>query len=376
MDIEYVRDLNRSYMIVKKEEEEDRFELRMLANNRIEGLLPFRENREGAELSLWYDISSRQSLDCYLEMNPLDKDFLRRLIRALLHLGEALSPYLLDQNHLLLDPETVYVKNDGKEFCFCYFPSEEGDIRESFRELMEFLLQKVDHRNEALRTAVYGIYQTITSQEYRLTDLLSGLEEQKDFIPEPELPEPEEAPKQRAIRYPEENPKQRAVRYPEENPKQRVIRYPEDTPKKAKKKLFLPVLEKKKKEEKEPEMEPVFFEREEGERVEEATTFISLKEEGARGELRYLGHGTERNLLITDSPFFIGTREGLAGKLDSQAVSRQHAKITRTPEGYVLQDLNSTNGTCRNGESLHYREKILLKPKDHILFADEEFLFL
>lgn len=31
-------------------------------------------------------------------------------------------------------------------------------------------------------------------------------------------------------------------------------------------------------------------------------------------------------------------------------VSRQHARITRTPQGYVLEDLGSTNGTVLDGE--------------------------
>jgi predicted component of type VI protein secretion system len=33
-------------------------------------------------------------------------------------------------------------------------------------------------------------------------------------------------------------------------------------------------------------------------------------------------------------------------------VSRQHARLTRTPGGYVLEDLGSTNGTFVNGERL------------------------
>ncbi len=33
-------------------------------------------------------------------------------------------------------------------------------------------------------------------------------------------------------------------------------------------------------------------------------------------------------------------------------VSRQHSRITRTPGGYVLEDLGSTNGTFVNGERL------------------------
>lgn len=38
--------------------------------------------------------------------------------------------------------------------------------------------------------------------------------------------------------------------------------------------------------------------------------------------------------------------------LGDAEVSRQHARITRTPAGYVLEDLGSTNGTFVNGERL------------------------
>lgn len=38
--------------------------------------------------------------------------------------------------------------------------------------------------------------------------------------------------------------------------------------------------------------------------------------------------------------------------LGDSEVSRQHARLTRTPGGYVLEDLGSTNGSFVNGERL------------------------
>jgi predicted component of type VI protein secretion system len=38
--------------------------------------------------------------------------------------------------------------------------------------------------------------------------------------------------------------------------------------------------------------------------------------------------------------------------LGDAEISRQHARLTRTPGGYVLEDLGSTNGTFVNGERL------------------------
>jgi hypothetical protein len=50
--------------------------------------------------------------------------------------------------------------------------------------------------------------------------------------------------------------------------------------------------------------------------------------------------------------------------LGDTEISRQHARLTRTPGGYVLEDLGSTNGTFINGERLAAPR--LLSPGDII----------
>ena len=49
-------------------------------------------------------------------------------------------------------------------------------------------------------------------------------------------------------------------------------------------------------------------------------------------------------------------------------ISRQHARLTRTPGGYVLEDLGSTNGTFVNSERLMAPR--VLKPGDMIAFGE------
>ncbi len=49
-------------------------------------------------------------------------------------------------------------------------------------------------------------------------------------------------------------------------------------------------------------------------------------------------------------------------------VSRQHARLTRTPGGYVLEDLGSTNGTFVNGERLMAPR--VLNPGDMVAFGE------
>jgi hypothetical protein len=49
-------------------------------------------------------------------------------------------------------------------------------------------------------------------------------------------------------------------------------------------------------------------------------------------------------------------------------ISRQHARLTRSPAGYVLEDLGSTNGTFVNGERISAAR--VLNPGDLIAFGE------
>ena len=60
--------------------------------------------------------------------------------------------------------------------------------------------------------------------------------------------------------------------------------------------------------------------------------------------------------------------------LDHDSVSRLHATVRLTPEGYLaVQDADSSNGTflCRNGRWIRVR-KVILGTQDRIRFGDRE----
>lgn len=80
---------------------------------------------------------------------------------------------------------------------------------------------------------------------------------------------------------------------------------------------------------------------------------------------------------ITSTEYRIGQNPELVDLAitDNKAVSRRHAVIRWTAEGYMIYDLKSANGTFVNGERLEGAGR-LLADKDEIMVADERFEFI
>ena len=73
-----------------------------------------------------------------------------------------------------------------------------------------------------------------------------------------------------------------------------------------------------------------------------------------------------KELKIDQDEIIIGRDSGNDIQIDNLAVSREHARIIRGPNYYLIEDLNSTNGTFVNGKMIN---KKFLKEEDEILIG-------
>lgn len=81
--------------------------------------------------------------------------------------------------------------------------------------------------------------------------------------------------------------------------------------------------------------------------------------------------GSRWVVTVDHSPFSIGRRDGSSLLLTSGGVSRRHAEILDTTDGWVLRDCGSTNGTHVNGKRLAGDH--LLRQGDQLRIADFRF---
>lgn len=89
--------------------------------------------------------------------------------------------------------------------------------------------------------------------------------------------------------------------------------------------------------------------------------------EGLRGSL------AGRKLELDKPAQVFGREAGNDVQVPDGRISRQHARIQRAADGYIIEDLGSTNGTFINGARL--RKPQALQPGDEIALGDSLFVF-
>ena len=372
MEVSYKRHFNKSYMILKGESEpEEALELNILAYNKIPGLLPVETEIADGEIRFWYDITGKQTLSDYLKHKQADFSLLQQLFQALEKVCNELSAYLLDEAYLILDGEYLYMDFEHTHMEFVYLPGRRKEIRESFQELMELLLQHLAHSDKQAVAVAYEMYQMSLQREKAFADMLK--QAVCPYYPE-EQTEPEVTEQVKNILPGEEqrtdqNSFQEMARKEWGRLKQRFN---------AKEKKGTEAVRRLRDSEGQPRLwntEEVCLIREE-DTMYHATEILHT-DRAEQGILMYQGEGQQKDIRIDKPVFLIGKKEKeVDGYINTKSISRLHARIELVEGEYYIEDLNSTNGTYLNGERLEYRQKVKLKVRDRVLFGIEEYVFV
>ena len=173
MQIDYKRDLNHTYVILQEEKEPDTasYQIRMLLTNAIPGLLDCKIGKMDDKTLFYYEVTSRQSIQSVFEQRSIGAEVLRKLFEQLLDLLEELGQYLLVPDGLVLQPELVFADANLENFSFCYLPGKQGHtgcFQKQIRELMEYLLPKLDHQEQDAVVLGYGLYREISAEIFSI----------------------------------------------------------------------------------------------------------------------------------------------------------------------------------------------------------------
>lgn len=354
MEIRYKRDLNSNYMILSEEGSvREHYEIRMITENRIYGLLPCVCQRHETKVEYYYEITGRQSMGLLYERKKLDCKGLKALLRELERILEAAKEYLLNANHFLLTPDSIYIQSQSDRLYLCYYPEYEKEIRESFLELAEYLLGKLDKNDTEGIEFGYDLYQKALEPNFSLLEVIHehAEREKKTAVPIMEMSE--------------------------------VSIQDEMLEKTGSWKSFF------KKKSKKPQLEDYVAE---ADQIGSGSALF-LKEQKQQKVSYIPDEGTsclqkkKRECLFlkcrdSDYPdfevlhenFLIGKKkDSVDGCLPAPTISRIHARITFNGTCYFLEDLNSTNGTWVDQMQLNPYELFMLKDGMRVAFAGVEY---
>lgn len=367
MEMEYRRTWNQSFMIVKDRTGKEGYELEMLKYNEVNGLLPVQTIIEEGKPYLSFDITGKKSLDSYLENRDVDLDIIRKILENLIHLCRELDKYLLNEEHLLLNQEMIFLDAEANKLFFCYHTGIESDLKKDFRELLEELMTKLNHDRKEDVEMVYELYQKTQEENYSLLNLqelfLSAEEVQgEDYLTE-DFPKPDGE----ILSYEEvpETPQQKSWE------SLQILKFLKNRlPQSVEKRISFFQMDKlKERETKTPILEE--------ERIPESKEKDDFKQTPLYARLIYLGRGEEKDFILDQPVFLIGRDKGAVdGVLKSTAAGSIQAKVCKKEDGYYIEDMNSTNGTLVNGELLIYKNARKLEEGDRITFADISYRFL
>lgn len=174
MILSFKRDMTHNYMVTESEEilSPNDYQIHMLAENRISGLLPCCVKKVNGRGKYFYDITSRQAMAYIYEKEHIGADDIRILLRGLYAALKETKKYLLDADRVVLEPEMIYMDIETKEPLFCYLPVYEGTIHDSFGKLTEYIMRRLDQSDSRAVLLGYEIYRQSMEENYSLEKLL------------------------------------------------------------------------------------------------------------------------------------------------------------------------------------------------------------
>lgn len=382
---EYVRNCNCNYLRSRLENkpEEKRYQYCILNRGGIRHLLPGSLRYINGEAYLYYDVSSRQNVRQLFETKTIRRSWVKDFLWGVKQMMGELDRFLLEEQCILWSPEYLFQDLEKNDFYFLYVPyyKEEPGLM----NFMNFLVERIDYEDENLVDFIYAVYEQVrlSGLEYLRKHIHEAwealerkeIEAKKNVEAEPEKHQAVSEAQREENMKPEPQVQKRGMGIWAGRRKRQKER--EDYRERMRDKLQgmkpLAVCEETVYTEK---SETRFKEEFEEEGTEEYGKTIYIEDTPLRKEPGLYKTDGEMVMMITEFPFLIGKKkEDVSLVINDYSVSRLHARITEEEGVCYIEDLNSTNGTFKNGLRLQPYEKRKLEREDELKFGKTEYVY-
>lgn len=383
LETEFIRSLQSNYERVHLPDrpDEQRYQYCILTRGGIRGLLPCSLRYINGEAYLYYDITSRQNVAQLYGKQTINRAWFRDFMWSYEQVRQELGRFLLDEKNILVYPEQIFEDLGNHNFFFLYLPyNEEGN---GFGRFLEFVLEHMDYDDLELVERVYFMYEQF--EKYGEIYLQEQIFEDARCLDEGVV---HDSPANSVMSFEgDEIGEEHFADKPDVIPTQSEVKEIARSGGGREKLSFFEKLGLKRK--KYAEQKNAYRETmlaamegravaEETEYLEEdygRTIYIEQKAEDVGIRKLYTPDGRVVARLDMDV-FVIGKQKDEVDLvLEDDTISRLHGRICREGELVYLEDLNSTNGTFKNGLRLQPYEKRRLEEGDEVRFGKLLFVY-
>lgn len=150
MNISYFRDTRHNYLVMKVDEGfSNSYQYKMVENNDIDGLVSFSHRNMDGENFLYYEIDSRQSIENKYLSRKMKKQELTRFLQDYIKVCGILDKFLLDESCILMRPDCIFEEFSSGRFFFLYNPLCDSGSDFFMKDLMRYVDMN-DHEASAL----------------------------------------------------------------------------------------------------------------------------------------------------------------------------------------------------------------------------------
>ena len=175
MKVEFVQDMQKKYMVISIEQGTVfGYQQKMLLHNHIKGLLEVELRCVDQDEKLFYDVTSKHSLEMAYRSNQFRLDDVSIWFSGIVGVILDARQYLLKENNFVLMPQTVYLEEDNVSLC--YVEGYEKGVRQQLLEIAEFIMQHVDYQDERGVMLIYGLYKELREDDCSFEKVLDIIE--------------------------------------------------------------------------------------------------------------------------------------------------------------------------------------------------------
>lgn len=159
-NIRYYRELQKTYLIAEDclEELLESYFGRAVLHTAINGLAACKEHLVNGRKKIWYEIDGFHTLEQIFAVKKISAQELKQILLGLAQTIEELKKYLIDGKRLCYQPEYLYMDMETGKLKLL-FDFTERDREHPLMPLAEFLLERLDHEEEAAVELGYFFYE-------------------------------------------------------------------------------------------------------------------------------------------------------------------------------------------------------------------------